>query len=117
VIDQAVLEAIANAAERLAAACREAVRTSENRLADSRAPEQLSPAMGPQVHRSYLTAQALAELLDCDVRTLRRWVHEGLVPAPIQIGVSAKRWDPDVVEAWLQTRQDTASGNGRGRSR
>jgi predicted DNA-binding transcriptional regulator AlpA len=102
-MDPAALEQIADAAERLASACREAVRTSETRLADSPKPEQLSPGMGHERSR-YLTQKALAARLDCDVRTLRRWVREGLVPDPIVIGVKAKRWDPDVIDAWLEAK-------------
>lgn len=102
-IDPTALERIADAAEQLASACREAVRSSETRLADSREHEQVSREMAPEPRR-YLTAEALASRLDCDVRTLRRWVHEGLVPDPIVIGVSAKRWDPDVIDAWLEAK-------------
>jgi predicted DNA-binding transcriptional regulator AlpA len=102
-MDPAALEQIADAAERLASACREAVRTSKDRLADSRQHEQLSPGMAPERSR-YLTQKALAALLDCDVRTLRRWTHEGLVPAPILIGHGAPRWERCIIDAWLEAK-------------
>lgn len=102
-IDPAALERIADAAEKLALECREAVRSSRTRLADSRDHEQVSPVMAPEPSR-FLTQKALAALLDCDVRTLRRWAHEGLVPPPILIGHGAPRWERHVIDAWLEAK-------------
>ncbi|MCC6897525.1 MAG: MerR family transcriptional regulator, partial [Polyangiaceae bacterium] len=34
--------------------------------------------------------KAAAEVLGCDVRTLRRWKHEGRLPPPLLLGRSPK---------------------------
>jgi predicted DNA-binding transcriptional regulator AlpA len=95
-----------------------AEKTSGSSLAAPRAGEQLSTVM-PATQtsapgRQLLSQKALADRLDCDVRTLRRWTHLGEVPAPIMIG-GAKRWDPDDVDRWLASRQDGARGRASAR--
>ena len=50
-----------------------------------------------------LEADEFAALLRIDIRTLRRWRHEGRVPRPIR-GGRGIRWDRRVVEQWLQER-------------
>ena len=48
-----------------------------------------------------LTAQDLAAVLGCDLRTLRRWRHEGRIPEPVRIG-GALRWRRCAVDTWLE---------------
>ena len=51
-----------------------------------------------------LTQGEIAELLRVDERTVRTWVHEELVPAPITVG-RVKRWRRAEFLAWLQARK------------
>jgi len=39
-----------------------------------------------------LTASQLAEILNCGVRTLKRWLQEGVAPPPIETPGSKLRW-------------------------
>jgi len=50
--------------------------------------------------RKMLSAKALADLLDVDAKTVRRWREEGRVPEPVQIG-GVIRWRPEDIDAWL----------------
>lgn len=51
-----------------------------------------------------LTADDIARLVRADVRTVRRWVREGELPAPIRIG-GALRWRRATIDKWLEERQ------------
>ena len=52
-----------------------------------------------QVPRDW-TGRALAERLDVDVRTVRRWRHEGRLPPALQIGRSV-RWKRGEIEGMV----------------
>lgn len=114
------LRAVAEAAEALARACRAAAGSSPETLADSREPEQVSPAM-----QTLLKPAEVAARLAVNPRTLRRLVHLGQVPAPVTVG-GAKRWRPADLDAWLASgrvspppssaRRPTAARNTRARS-
>jgi excisionase family DNA binding protein len=47
-----------------------------------------------------LSAKALADLLDVDAKTVRRWREEGRLPEPIQIG-GVIRWRAEDIDDWL----------------
>ena len=105
VVESFPWNALAEAAENLARACRRAAKASSIGLAESPGSEQQSHSMQVATpacqDRPLLTQQQLADRLGCNVRTLRRWAHEGLVPSPIKIG-RALRWDPDVVDEFVR---------------
>jgi len=49
-----------------------------------------------------LTYEQMAQILQVSPGTLRNWVSQGFIPH-IKIG-RAVRFDPKVIEAWLQKR-------------
>lgn len=51
-----------------------------------------------------LTASQLAEILNCGVRTLKRWLQEGLAPSPVETPGSGLRWYRPAVRRWLEER-------------
>jgi excisionase family DNA binding protein len=53
-----------------------------------------------------LTAAEVARLLHCNTRTLRRWRHEGRVPAPITMG-ARPRWRAEDIRAWIAARKES----------
>ena len=61
-------------------------------------PETQDPPINDD---ALLSAQGLAEYLGVNVRTLRRWRHEGRIPDPISIG-RAQRWRRTDVDRWLE---------------
>lgn len=51
-----------------------------------------------------LDTTQFAAILGCDPRTLRRWIREAEVPAPIRIG-GTLRWRRKDVDAWLEAQK------------
>ena len=49
-----------------------------------------------------LTASQLAEVLNCGVRTLKRWLQEGVAPPPAETPGSRLRWYKPAVRRWLE---------------
>lgn len=62
--------------------------------------QRRSNAMPPEL----LTPSEVAEFLGVDERTVRTWVHEKLVPAPITVG-RVKRWRRAELLAWIQAKK------------
>lgn len=107
------IEFLAEWHEQMARDIRKLAGSLAEGLADSPISEQQSGQMPTATpvsrDRPLLTQQQLADRLGCNVRTLRRWVHEGRIPAPIRIG-RAKRWDPDVIRELVRDGGDSALG-------
>ena len=55
--------------------------------------------------RTMFTERDLAELLQCDVRTVRRLEKAGDLPAAIRFGGS-KRWRVRTIEEWLDAMSE-----------
>ncbi len=51
-----------------------------------------------------LTASQLADVLNCGVRTLKRWLQEGVAPAPLETPGSRLRWYMPAVKRWIEQR-------------
>lgn len=51
----------------------------------------------------FVSTARLAELLDCNPRTLARLARRGLIPAPIDLG-GLRRWDFQAVLTAIQAR-------------
>jgi excisionase family DNA binding protein len=66
----------------------------------ARQPNPLTPMITTNV-AALMTQQDLAAYLGCNVRTLRRWGHEGRIPHPISIG-RVQRWRRADVDRWLE---------------
>ncbi len=76
------------------------------------ASRESTPASGtPDELEQLLTASQLAEVLNCGVRTLKRWLQEGVAPPPLQTPGSRLRWYRDDVKRWIEQR----SGDPRAR--
>ena len=80
-------------------------RHLEDGLADLGAGEPHAGVSQPSMasHGALLDAEQMAELLRIDVRTLRRWRHEGKAPRPLK-GKGPLRWRRADVERWLAER-------------
>ncbi len=48
-----------------------------------------------------LDINAVAQLLDCSARHVRRMVHAGHFPQPVRLGGTLVRWRRAEVDAWL----------------
>jgi len=71
-----------------------------------RAVQLRSPAAAPTARR-LLRVRDLAELLQVDERTVRRWRDERRLPEPVAIA-GITRWRAEDVEAWLETSDQTS---------
>ncbi len=54
--------------------------------------------------RKYIRAQKLATMLAVHRTTLWRWVHDGHLPRPVQLGPNTVAWDSTEIDAWLAAR-------------
>ncbi len=59
-----------------------------------------------------LTKKEVADLLRVDVRTLRRMVRSGEVPAPVRIGDRTDRWRRTTIESFLKRKEKQALTSG-----
>ena len=75
-----------------------------DQLADGLQPRRLTTMPTNNESDALLTAQDLADYLGCNVRSLRRWRHMGLLPAPLLIGG---------VQRWRRADVDRRLGEGR----
>ena len=106
--DAHVTLAVAEALEMAASRIREnGLAWFAERMADvDGQPKRLKPMRTtqdpPTNGAALLTQQDLAAYLGCNVRTLRRWVHEGRIPAPcLSIG-RVQRWRRSDVDRLLE---------------
>ena len=53
--------------------------------------------------KKMLTGNDLAEFLQVDSKTVRRWRNEGLLPPALEIG-GVVRWSQDTIRSWIQER-------------
>ena len=60
-----------------------------------------APPVQP-IHPRMFTVKSLAEYLDVDPKTVRRWKGNGLLPEPLTVG-GVVRWSPQAIEDWIQT--------------
>lgn len=51
-----------------------------------------------------LTASQLADVLNCGVRTLKRWLQEGVAPPPLETPGSRLRWYMPAVRRWIEQK-------------
>jgi prophage regulatory protein len=54
--------------------------------------------------RKYVRAQELATMLAVHRTTLWRWVRDGHLPRPVQLGPNTVAWNSAEIEAWLTAR-------------
>jgi prophage regulatory protein len=54
--------------------------------------------------RKYIRAQELATMLAVHRTTLWRWVRDGHLPRPVQLGPNTVAWNSAEIEAWLTAR-------------
>jgi len=57
--------------------------------------------------RKYIRAQELATILAVHRTTLWRWVRDGHLPRPVQLGPNTVAWNYAEIEAWLTARAGT----------
>lgn len=76
---------------------RDELLAAAERRADGGAPDGEAPELEP-----LLTASQLAEVLNCGVRTLKRWLQEGVAPPPLESPGSRLRWYKPAVRRWLE---------------
>ena len=62
----------------------------------------LPAPLATQIHPKLFTVKSLAEYLDVDPKTVRRWRGDGLLPEPLTVG-GVMRWSPQAIEDWIQT--------------
>ena len=101
----AILAHIAQLHAELALAYRELAETLPNRLDVG---PSLSPGVGVgalpatrSIACDFLTVRDVAERLQVDVKTVRRWRHEGKLPRAFSNG-SIIRWQSEDIDAWIE---------------
>jgi len=57
-----------------------------------------------------LTASQLADVLNCGVRTLKRWLQEGVAPPPLETPGSRLRWYMPAVKRWIEQKSRESAG-------
>ena len=72
-------------------------------LADLSHGEPSATVKPATVANDLIEADELAAMLRIDIRTLRRWRHEGRLPKPIR-GGRGLRWERRIIEKWIQER-------------
>ena len=90
--------------EELRTLIRDAVRAELESSRGSSSPDAEEPELEP-----LLTASQLAELLNCGVRTLKRWLQEGVAPPPLRTPGSTLRWYRPAVRSWVEERCGTSN--------
>jgi excisionase family DNA binding protein len=95
VSDSAVLELVARRLEELALEIR---RSSGTAL-----PVPAETSKGADVDSEHISANELAQILDVDARTIRRWSHLGRMPRPTRVG-NTLRWRRSTIDMWLKER-------------
>ena len=58
--------------------------------------------MKPRPLEPMLNYTGLAKLLGIGVRTAKRWVSEGVLPAPDLRLRGVVRWHPSTIRAWIE---------------
>ena len=96
--------------EELRTLIRDAVRVELEDSRESSSPEAEEPEL-----EALLTTSQLAELLNCSVRTLKRWLQEGVAPPPLRTPGSKLRWYRPAVRSWLEERCGDSNTIPRGR--
>jgi hypothetical protein len=67
----------------------------------------------PAPDLALLTAEQLADLLHTDARSLRRLVHEGVIPPGIKLGDRRLRWRKSTIEALIvHLEKESSAGQG-----
>ena len=104
------------ALEQIAGLCAElgrafsALAIEQKRLATSReravmrsSPSENAGAPAMPKPRTLLSAKAVADLIGCDPRTIRRWRAEEKLPPAFEVG-GIVRWHPEDIERWRRER-------------
>ena len=76
---------------------RDELLAAAEQRAGSRTPDPTTLELEP-----LLTASQLADVLNCGVRTLKRWLQEGVAPPPTETPGSRLRWYKPAVRRWLE---------------
>lgn len=58
-----------------------------------------------------LTAQEVADWLNCELQTVRKWTSQGRIPC-VKLSRRAVRFSEAAIKEWIQSK--TAEGNGKG---
>jgi excisionase family DNA binding protein len=104
----ATLERLAGLLDDVADACRELAQYSEIPIDGSRDSLLMkgveSQAQPRPVKRSFLTVGDVAELLQLDQKTIRRWRADGKLPSAFVNG-SIVRWRAEVIDDWIADQE------------
>ncbi len=57
----------------------------------------------------FYNVTTLAQHLGVSTQTIRRWIRNGKLPAPIVLSPTVRRWKKAEIESWLQTFEQSAS--------
>jgi excisionase family DNA binding protein len=66
------------------------------------------------VDKATFDEQELAEVLGISVRTLRRKLKAGEVPAPLLGGSKSKRWSRHTIARWIESQPEPATEQDEG---
>ena len=92
------LERIAELYAALAAEYRQIADDIQLAVTDGRA------LMGGMASRRLFSVRNLADFLDVDEKTVRRWREQGRLPEAVEIG-GVVRWRPEDIGAWLEKQR------------
>ncbi len=53
-----------------------------------------------------LTKKDLCKQLKVSMRTIERWMAEGILPPPLRIGPRSPRWRKAEIEKWMDGRRE-----------
>ena len=62
-------------------------------------PETTLPA------RQFVTVRDVAERLQVDTKTVRRWREEGKLPRALSVG-GVVRWRPEAIDEWIAAQEE-----------
>jgi predicted DNA-binding transcriptional regulator AlpA len=93
-----------------------AARREEMRLALGGMPPAVMAGIGGEPAwrppDALLDVALVAQRLSVGQRTLWRWIRQGKFPPPLHLG-RLRRWEPAIVDRWLQARRCSLSGEFR----
>ena len=56
----------------------------------------------------FYNVTTLAQHLGVSTQTIRRWIRNGKLPAPIVLSPTVRRWKKAEIESWLETFEQPA---------
>jgi excisionase family DNA binding protein len=103
---RALLARIADLHDDLADAYRKLAETSPNRLDGCADPSPDRDVETAPATRPFLTVRDVAERLQVDAKTVRRWREEHRLPPAVSLG-GVVRWRAETIDAWLAEAEET----------